>query len=314
MRNFQKKLHDSTGCRRQWQRRQNFDENQFDEITPTDKKLIFQFYSHLIWIVEQRFFLSRSSPLLPNNIEWKNDAYYSWWHTFLKATIHKKGDIVAPNLTSAHDECWRNLQNEQRKWQTGIHFIPFKIWIFCSWFLYVAFFFIGHRNLFAEITPKMWIVFVQKKMRERKKHNHCNFRGAHCQRKFMDVIHQLLFSPKIRLYFCRTYCSLSASFWQSPSFPAPNITATTSSGCNWQSQDKELCKNAFNFHDALKKKGDDSLQSIAIHLPFHYIRAFGGSARITIILLPNRNCSSHLEEREREREKVRQRDQEMDAW
>lgn len=52
---------------------------------PIKKMLIFQFYRHLIFIIEQKVLAlcadarsTRRSFILTNNIAWKNDAYYSW--------------------------------------------------------------------------------------------------------------------------------------------------------------------------------------------------------------------------------------------
>lgn len=198
----------------------------FDKITRTYKKLISQFYSYLILIVEQRFFSSSSFQLPAKNIAWKYDAYYySWWCTFWKPPFIKN-DIVAPNSTSTdriniytHTQTCERVMSAEKfaKWtkkmmsRYSFHSILNLNILLVVWMCVCACVFFSSVGIYS---PKLWRKCELCSFKRRpKKNNHCNIRGAHCQRKFMVVIHHYFFRRKSD-YFCRTHCSQSASFSQ----------------------------------------------------------------------------------------------------
>lgn len=100
----------------------------------------------------------------------------------------------------------KNLYSAQSKWQTGFHFIPLKIWIYI--------FFIAVKS-FLPGGASCGDVSRGKKRRHTQTvytiKNDGNFHGAHCQRKFMVVIHHyIFFSLSFRAIFVENQIMFAA--------------------------------------------------------------------------------------------------------
>lgn len=229
--------------------------------------------------MEQRFFSSSSFQLPAKNIAWKYDAYYySWWCTFWKPPFIKN-DIVAPNSTSTdriniyththkHASAWwvlRNLQNEQREMTSrySFHSILNLNILFVVWMCVCACVFFASVGIYSpKIMAKMWIVFIQKKTEKKQP---LQYSWCALSTEIYGCNSSLLFSSKIRLFLSHSMLSKCVLFAISLTPPLPLSFPRTFSGCNWQSQDKELCEKCVQFSWCVKK-GDGSY-AVFCHSP-----------------------------------------------
>lgn len=228
--------------------------------------------------MEQRFFSSSSFQLPAKNIAWKYDAYYySWWCTFWKPPFIKN-DIVAPNSTSTdriniytHTQTCERVMSAEKfaKWTEGndepvfisFHF-KFEYFVSGLDVCVCVCFFLVRWNLFAKIMAKMWIVFIQKKTEKKQP---LQYSWCALSTEIYGCNSSLLFSSKIRLFLSHSMLSKCVLFAISLTPPLPLSFPRTFSGCNWQSQDKELCEKCVQFSWCVKK-GDGSY-AVFCHSP-----------------------------------------------